>query len=257
MDCRQSLLIVSIDLEPRTNTTSLQHQREVRSAGNDLMRLFNKYQVPATWAVADPGKDPKTDPILASNVSHEIAIQGDAVWASDQINRASFAGHLGASVARAADREVSVRALVGLNVKDSHTDLLVKNAITTLRSARPCGHRSVRWVEPQQIRFGVWDFPESYRFPGPKSWLSEITRSGIQRSVKAASARRRPLHLVIDAEEVAASKASHLSTLEGVLECAANYRQLGQLATETLTDSVKSITARPAVHSTQSILRAA
>ena len=54
MDCRQSLLIVSIDLEPRTNTTSLQHQREVRSAGNDLMRLFNKYQVPATWAVADP-----------------------------------------------------------------------------------------------------------------------------------------------------------------------------------------------------------
>ncbi|MFC1758961.1 hypothetical protein ACFL2H_09360 [Planctomycetota bacterium] len=257
MDCRQSLLVVSIDLEPRTNTTSLQHQREVRSAGSDLMRLFNKYQIPATWAVAAPGQDPKTDPILASNVSHEIAIQGDAVWATEKVNRASFAGHLSESVARAADRGVMVHSLVGLNVKGSHTDLLVKNAITTLRSARPGSHRSVRWIEPHQVRFGVWDLPESYRFPGPKTWLSEITKMGLQRGVKTASARKRPLHVVVDAEKVASSKASCLKTLEGVLECAAQYRHSNQLRTETLTDSVELITTRPAVSSARSILRAA
>ena len=257
MDCRQSLLVVSIDLEPRTNTTSLHHQREVGAAGNDLMRLFDKYRIPATWAVAEPGRDPKTDPILASNVAHEIAIQGDAVWSADTINRASFAGHLSESVARAADCEVDVRSLVGLNVKESHTDLLVKHAITTLRSARTGKRRSVRWIEPQQIRFGVWDLPESYRFPGPKSWLSEITKMSIQRSVKAAAARKRPLHLVVEAERVAESKLAHLKTLEGVLECAAKYRNANQLKTETLTDSVKLITARPFIQSSKSILRVA
>ena len=257
MDRRQSLLVVSIDLEPRKNTTSLQHQREVRSAGNDLIRLFDKYQIPATWAIAEPGRCGKSDPIVGSSVGHEVAIQGDVVWKMDDVNRAAFAGHLSESVARAADREVPVQSLVGLKVKDSHIDLLIRNSISSLRSTSSGHGRTVRWAEPQQIRFGVWDLPESYRFPGPKSWISDLTKLSVQRSIKAAAAKRRPLHLVVDAEGVAESKATHLFVLEGVLECAAKYRHANQLRTETLTNSVKIITARPAAKSAQSILKAA
>lgn len=256
MNCRQSYLVVSIDLEPRTNTASLQHQREVRNAGADIMRLFDKYRVPATCAVVSPGRDAKTDNILASSVPHELAIQGDAVWFDSTIDRSALAGHLTESAVRAAELDVSVHSLVGVNIDSAHTDLLVKNSITALRSTRSTG-RSVRWTQPMQIRFSVWDIPESFRFPGVKSWLGDIATVSVERSVKSAAARNRPLHLVVDAERVAESKSTHLATLENVLACAGKYRSLKQLKTATMSESIREMTTRPVAKSANSILRAA
>jgi hypothetical protein len=252
----QSLLVLSIDVEARSQATSLEHQREIRSVAREMIRLFDKHQISATWAVSDPGADWAISELCGSNLPHELALQGNAIWRQRPISRVDFAGKLHSRLGNASRKDVHVRSIVGLEIAPEHSDLLAKNAITTLRTPRSYS-RAVQWTGPQAVRFGVWNFPESCRFPAEKSWISDFTSMSYQRAVRSAAAGRKALHLAFDTERIAQSRAYHLQSLEYLLASISKYRQSGQLTATTLHGMAAYLEHRPRVRAAHSILRAA
>jgi hypothetical protein len=253
----QALLVLSVDIESPAPMASREQQREVRNVAHQMIRLLDKHQLAATWAVADPGAEWAIAQVFDANVPHELAIQGNAVWPHSPLSRVDFAGKLYRNLESAARHEIRVRSIVGLEIAPEHSDLLVKNEITTLRSPRTSYSRAVQWSEPRSVRFGVWNFPESCRFPLEKSWISDLTTMSFQRAVRAAAAGRRSLHVAMDARRVAQSPVYHLKCLEGLLECITKYRHSRQLVPMTLHGVATTLAQRPLYRSSCSILRAA
>jgi hypothetical protein len=251
------LLVLSVDLESPVPIASREQQREVRNVAHQMIRLLERHQLAATWAVADPGADWAMAEVFDANVPHELAIQGNAVWPHSPLSRVDFAGKLHRSLDSAARHEIRVRSIVGLDVAPEHSDLLVKNEITTLRTPRTSYSRAVQWSGPRSVRFGVWNFPESCRFPLEKSWISDLTTMSFQRAVRAAAAGRHSLHVALDARRVSQSAVYHLKCLEGLLECISKYRHSRQLVPMTLSGMATALAQRPLYRSSCSILRAA
>lgn len=254
---KMSLLIVSVDLNSAKTQQNTNHSSEIRRVASRLVKLFNKYNVPSTWAANDPGRDFQTAMLSSESDGHEVALDGRSIWPDANISRANFAGELQRSIDRAHQSDLEIRSVMGVDVASENTDLLVKHDISALKGRKVHAGRSVDWTAPQQIRFGVWDISESARFPFSKSWMRDFGPSRYKRMVRQASARQMTFHLVVDMERVLESESSHLHALEGTLDVAARYERMSQIRLTTLSGSVKHLSRRPTKQSARSVLRAA
>ena len=254
---KTSLLIVSVDLNSAKTQQNTTFASDIRRVSSRLVKLFNKYNVPSTWAVNDPGREFQTSMLSGESEGHEVALDGRSIWPDPKISRASFAGELQKSIHRANQCELDIRSVIGVDVANENTDLLVKHDIAALKGRKVHTGRSVDWTAPQQIRFGVWNISESARFPFAKSWIRDSGSSRYIRMIRQASAQRKTFHLVVDMERVAESESTYLHALEGILDGAARYERMGQITSTTLSGSVKHLSRRPTVQSARSVLRAA
>lgn len=245
-------LSIDLDLDPsRPATRQLRPLEEITAR---LTRLLAKYNVPATWGVADPAVSAASEPLTAACAGHEIAILGDVSWVGHEAGRSRFARELGRRTTRArgAGLDVSTLLLRGVDLTD-HLDIAVKYAITAVRNGIQQGHRA-----PQSLRYGLWQVPVSESLPGASRWQVGGGRGrSARREIDRACVTAGVVHFAIDALRLAERGPAALHVLDRVLRYADEQRRKRLLMVETLSTTTRLLTGGRTSLPSQSILRKA
>jgi hypothetical protein len=200
-------LTISIDLQQGADDRLVEQ----------LLTLFGDYQIPATWALADPTGSEIADKILSADAWHEAAVLGDSTWVGRDAGRGRFCSELTGKISALRAKGFSATTLVVRDAKlDSHFDLAVKQGITAVSSVRSGEPTKPTRSAPVSLRFGLWDIPTNCSLPSKSSWLFS-TRGIAKRLIDRAIAQRSVCHLTIDGRSVAAKESSALRNVERVL----------------------------------------
>jgi hypothetical protein len=258
-----ALFTLSVDLELDPLRHSRNQQKSLEEVTEDLVRLLGRYQIPATWAVADPAVSAATDVLLAVNAGHEIAVLGDPTWVGAESGRARFARELARRVShgRAAGLQISTLALRGAELAD-HLDLVVKQEITAVRSSyvEPSNGWFTRAViqQPAALRFGLWEIPTSIRLPGVSCWKlggggGRRARNGVNQAIAAQGV----FHVQVDALSLADRGPLAQRKLEQILRHVALCREATTLELATLAQVAQRLSGPRTVVPARSILHPA
>ena len=256
----RGVLTLSIDLEIDATRLGLAEQRSLEAVTARLLALVGKYELPATWAVADPAVSAATERIVALRAGHEIALWGDATWVGREAGRSRFGRELTRRVvrARAAGLAVSTLVLKTSELED-HCDLAIKQGITAVR--HPCledAAKNPRRLQPQTLRYGLWSFPVSLELPHASRWLPGGGGGHTARALIDQAINERGLvQLAIDAPRLAARGYAAERVLQRVLEHAERRRQQGLLDVVTLGNMARKLSSQHHGQPSRSILRPA
>lgn len=254
MALTSGIFTLSIDLDLDPSRPAQGQLRPLEEITDRLIRLLAKYDVPATWGLADPAVSAARDTLAGAKPGHEIAILGDPSWVGHEAGRSRFARELTRRTtrARAAGLAVSTLLLRAANLTD-HLDIAVKHGITAVRNSAV-----VRSRAPQQLRYGLWHIPASEQLPGASRW--RIGGGGgwsIGRQIRLAGQPYSVVHVAVDALRMAERGAGALHVLESVVRQAAAQRVRGSLAIETLAVTARRLTGARVSLPSRSILRRA
>ncbi len=254
----RGILAISVDLELDALQSRPQQQRSLTRVATQLLQLFAKHRLPATWGLADPAVSPSTELLTRSNIPHEIAVLGDSMWVGSSGGRVRFSRELQRRVGQAREAGLPVTSLMLRNVNlDAHLDLVVKNGITAVRGpASAC--RKSEFNQPQSLYAGLWLMWPSRVLPGvsrywPGGGSVRATRRGLEQSVQ----RREVFHLLINSEELTERGWLALHGIESVLRRAAKLRSQGRLEIVTLSGAVGLLSNVRQTAPARSILRPA
>jgi hypothetical protein len=222
-----------------------------------LLALMDEFQVPATWAVAEPADCEATAHILSAHVSHEIAILGDAGWIGEAAGRPAFACNLARRIitAQAAGLAIQVLACRSACVPRTEYDLLVKHNMAVVRQPRRTAGRAIAELQPQPLRHGIWELPSTVEIPQANSWWGAGARAA-KNSIARAAAMRGVAHVAIDLASLAACD-SRLRAAGAVLQAIAEGCNRGMIQSTTLGELGDRLSRPIQVASARSILRAA
>lgn len=258
-----AILTLSIDLELDPMRPGRDQPRSLEAITDHLLRLLGRYQVPATWAVADPAMSAATELLLAADAGHEIAVLGDATWVGHEAGRMRFGRELARRVShgRAAGLSISTLALRGAELSD-HLDLVVKQDISVVRGdyhdlASGWFSRPVI-QQPAALRFGLWEVPASMCLPGNSRWkIGGGGRRRGRKSIDQAIADRGVFHVQINALNLAdrGSMAEH--ALEQILRHATLRQREGAIEIATLANVARRLTGERITAPARSILHPA
>lgn len=257
------VLAVSIDLEldPLRRIADQQHGLEAMT--NRLITLFDLYQLPATWAVADPAVSAATDRLTVSGSTHEIAVLGDHSWVGAEAGRSRFAKELHRRVQRARATGLPLTTLVTRDAyPDDHADLLVKQGMTAVLGPIERG-KSTLWPQakvtlPRSLKFGLWEISGTQRLPvESRSWLGGSGYLAAKRGIDRAAADCAVYHVVIDALQLARSGVSGLRVVEKFVRYAVRRREQRKIITETLASLARRLSGVRQSTPARSILRPA
>lgn len=248
------ILVVSIDLELDIERRVATEQRILGEVTAELIALFDCYQLAATWAVADPVVSAATESILAGNQPHEIAVLGDHTWVGSTAGRERFSKELTRRVngARAVGLPLSTIVLRDAPLVENH-DLLIKQGIRVLRGPVRGPSRRVFTTQPRAVRFGLWEVTASCVVPTVGRWRSGGGFAAC-RMLGRAAARPSFTHLVVDAQGIVDVGLGGLRVVQRVLRYAAQHRDRGVLAVETLAASATRLAPRRTRSPARSIL---
>ena len=256
------ILAISIDLDLDVQRRGGDQQRSLETIGRQLADLLAQYQLPATWAVADPAVSAATDRILASNPAHEIAVLGDRTWVGPEADRPRFARELTRRVTRGRTAGLAISTLLLRGTElDSHLDLAVKQGITAV--ARAEATPGARWFartrpEIAPLRFGLWLLPTQLALPCERDW--RVWRSPVRRArteLVRAVGEHEVFHLSINGLAAAESSRSTLRALDRLLVDAARLREEGLLLVETVASTARRLSGGRQTVSSRSILQPA
>lgn len=254
-----AVLSVSIDLELDAQHCRPQQQQSLDRVATQLVDLLGKYQVPATWAVADPALSAATEKLVGAAAGHEIAVLGDAAWVGQNAGRVRFGRELHRRVTRAREigLPVTTLALRKANL-DAHLDLVVKNGITVVRGAEPLSRRTNSVHQPQSLYSGLWFMGPSLALPGSSRWLPGGGRiHAATRGLAHAAACREVFHLLINGLALTERSWLALHGVERVIRRAVKLRAAGQLDIATLSDTGTRLSSLRQTAPARSILRPA
>ncbi|MEX0678167.1 MAG: hypothetical protein WD063_13880 [Pirellulales bacterium] len=256
----RGILTISVDLEIDVAHVGLAGGREIEELTARLLELFARYEMPATWAVADPAVSAAREPLAAARSGHELAILGDASWVGRAAGRGRFARELERRAARARAEGWPVDTLVLKTVLPiDHCDLAIKEGIIAARHLSAAhSDGSPRRLQPQSLRFGLWAFPVSITLPGTSRWLpggggSRAARFAIDEAISGKGL----VHFVVDAPRLAARGRSGVRELVRVVEHAERRRRHGLLEVATLGATARKLARENHGRPSHSILRPA
>jgi hypothetical protein len=252
-------LTISVDLEYDVVQAPLARQRALEELTDRLLDLFVRYEMPATWAVADPAISAARQRV-AAHACHELALLGDASWVGRAAGRGRFARELERRAKRARGEGLPLHTLVLKTVLPiDHCDLVIKEGIVAARhpsAAHMAG--SPRRLHPQTLRFGLWGFPVSFTLPGASRWWpggggTRAARLAIDEAINEKGL----VQLVVDAPALAARGHSAERVLERVLEHAGRRRRHALLEIATLGATARKLAGAHQGQPSRSILRPA
>jgi hypothetical protein len=190
-------VVLSIDLELDLGYTGSSLTRQLDAARSQLLDLAGKWNVPATWAVADPMLSASTEPILRAGGGHEVAVLGDRAWLGTGCGHDRLARELVRRFTVPGKAGISVHTLVSRNVDPvPHLDLLVEHGVTGI--AAPAADAPAKDHRSSPLRYGLWQPPQAWRLAPDAPWWSP-TAWQVRRQVQRASRQGGVLHLRIDA----------------------------------------------------------
>jgi hypothetical protein len=222
-----------------------------------LVRLFDDFQIAATWAIAEPADDEATAHVLTAEVRHEIAILGDAGWIGESAGRPAFACNLARRIVTAQAAGISIRVLAcgGACVPRTEYDLLVKHNIHLVRQPRPAAGNPFAALQPLPLRHGVWEAPATVEIPRANAWWG-AGAGAAKNSFARAAATHGVAHVTIDLAALAACDA-RLHTAQSILRRLAEAASRAVLDVMTLGALGEKMSRPKAAASARSILRAA
>lgn len=255
----QGILVVSIDLEPPAIRRSVRPANGLDATTRRLIELFRCYELPATWAVADPVHSAATERLVTLGVRHEIAVMGDSTWVGRQAGRGRFAQELARRVLKARAAGLAISTLVPSGVLlDDHLDLLVKHEISAVRGLVDQAGRSSAAAQPSLLHYGLWELPGSLLLPGESRWWPGKGRGlRARRGIDRAASQAKVFHLVVSVPGLEESGRTALSTLERVIRHAARRRDADQLQNLTLAELAGQLCQTTKSEPSRSVLRAA
>ncbi len=246
---------VSVDLEVAVDRLGHRQEAGLERVTDDLLKLFARHSMAATWAVADPLHSAATERIRSANKSHEMAILGDSTWVGRTAGRSRFSRELGRRVlsARAAGLEVTTFVPGGTGYAE-HLDLVHKHGITGVRTqtSQLTGKRKSHGMAT--LRYGLVEFPVGVALPAEGNWLNKLGRLSL--AFRAVD-RQDFCQLVLDAPALIAAGPAAMRTVQRVVERAARLRDRHLLAIETLGKTAANLRHAPQREPSQSILRRA
>jgi hypothetical protein len=254
----RGILTISIDLEVEAARPGRAAERSLEEVTFWLLEVLSKYQLPATWAVADPVASVAGERILSLGAGHEIAVLGESTWIGHEVGRS----HFGRELARRTVRGRGGPAISTLVLKSGelgdHCDLAIKQGLTAVRHAAGAHRGKSARLQPQTLHYGLWSFPVSLTLPGASRWLPgggglRAARGGIERAI----AGRGLFHLAIDAAQLVRRKNPAQRLLQRVLEHAERRRRQGVLDVESLRCAAEKLSNREQSRPSRSILRPA
>jgi hypothetical protein len=257
-----SLLTIVVDAELDTLRRGFDQQGRLEAVISKLLALFTEYRIPTTWAVADPAISAATDRIIAEAGRHEIAVLGDRTWVGHSAGRNRFGNELQRRVTHGRSAGLEISSLVLRDAElDDHSDLVVKLGIKSIATSPVKIKRRIRLTPvlrlPQQIRFGLWTLPASYKLPGGSRWLLGGGGSiGVRRSIDTAISKNLPALLLLNCLDLAA-RPSGCSVLETLCKHIAKRRDQSMMQVVTQSVMADRITGDRQSAPSHSILRPA
>lgn len=271
-DLQSPVLAVSIDVDSPLAENSLEVRLSHDAIVKTIAPLLARHQVSASWTFADPANSPALKRLAAVCPRQEIALIGQRAWAGSTATRAVFAQELSRRVEalRALGHETTTLTLIA-GESNEYWDLVIKQGLTAIclrqterGGARPTsslgrnGQRGRASVYPQPwpIRFGLWGFPVSMRFPTRVGLLSLASATlKARQGIDGVIAQGGVFHLKIDGLEYCSGGHSVQRALEKILQHAARRRAAGQLRVLSLSGASAYLSRPRQATPAQSILR--
>ena len=260
-----SSLIISIDVEltrvadaDRPARISLVDHRSRIASLQQLLKLFQEAQVPATWGFSDPASSQFVPELIDESGMHEVALLGDASWINLEQGRRGFCQQL---VQRLADArqvgcELSTLALYDGQLQDDF-DLLAKHQISMVRqpgSKRRSGKDTPRH---RTLRYGLWETPRATLVsPSTRAW-SRRSKMIVNRAIRRTIRHGGIGHIGLDFTAGQYASPRVLDFVARVLETVNKHRRDDQLEVCTLRELATRWRPRQQVVSARSLLRVA
>lgn len=253
----RGLVVFSVDLELPMDQLRVEQGRALDGTTQRLIDLFRQFDIPATWAVADPVHSAATERILAASENHELAVRGDSTWVGSKAGRARFARELSRRVLRARAAGLSATTLIpGEAALDDHLDLIVKHGITAVRGMIDHAGTARETAQPHALHFGLWEIPGSLSLPGESRWFAGGGRRlRVRRGIDRAITAKKLFQVVINAPRLSANPKA-IRVVERTLHYARKMRDEQFLDVATLADVAARLSNTKPSSPTRSILRA-
>lgn len=252
-----SRLVLSIDWELEIQHSDPSREQRLDALRPQLLAILNRYEIPATWAVADPRMSVATESILAAAPGHEIAVLGDRSWIGPGAGKTRLARELLRRFDAARHAGIPVHTLATRNVASvADTDLLVAHEVRAIRNPPVAAASDARRLASAPLRYGIWQAPAALAIPGPGAWWAPASWP-LTREINLTIARRSTLHLAIDAGQLVDRGSNSLGILEAVFKYVAARRDSGKLAIRTIGQLAEQALAARGSIPTRSILRPA
>ncbi len=160
----QAIVVVSIDVNFNRHATDTTGIRELSSVCQRIVRVLDKHNTPATWAVTDPSCTAISAVMMSSRTAHELALLGDGSWIGPDAGRTGFARHLLGHLEEASSigLQISTLAVEGADLRQN-LDLLAKYHISMVRPDAAGRRRSIQGTIPRKLRYGLWQLPAAAR----------------------------------------------------------------------------------------------
>lgn len=204
----------SIDLELEIGTRSAWLEERLSRSSSKLLALLDRFNIAATWGVADPALSAAAEEILASKVPHQLAVLADRSWLGRSYPLAWQSAELGRRFSRARQAGLHPRTLALHNVSDAPAiSLLQEHQIDALRLPARFDWRTApqdSFASPQQAALTI--VPALAIPPRTSWWLP--AKWNAQRHLTHALKAGNFLHLTIDGQQLAAQGDLLLRQLE-------------------------------------------
>ena len=252
-----AVVLISVDLELNIPQRLALSERSLDLVTPTLLNLFERYDIAATWALADPAVSAATEGIMSGQPDHEIAVLGDPTWVGPTAGRQRFSRELARRYqsARAAGVSVSTLALRNID-RMCHFDLLVKHGVSIVRGSQLNGLTHSLHSGPVPMRFGVWNLAPNCVLPATRwTWRADHGLSTAQRAIRSAIRSHNTVHLMIDAAGLGETGRRGFRMVERLLRHIADRRDRRQLESATLAAMARMLTPCRTEQPTRSILR--
>lgn len=235
-------ITLSLDLELEIGRATATHAQRLDDLTPELVALLDRYDISATWGLADPARSAATDAILASDLPHEIAVLGDRSWLGWGAGGSRANRELARRISGAASRQIAVRSLVLHNESSIANGLpLAELGITTIR--QPIGHQVLRPVSLAGIGRGLKVAEQVQRLALPRWWnwfMAGSTQWDSESQLAAHFSRRSLLsdrtvyHFGLDAQQLCLAGPRALIRLARLLEDLSELRDQHGIRLQTL-----------------------
>ena len=160
------VLIFTVDFATGSDENGLTPVGNLKRILEGLVGTFSRYQVPATWAVADPLEVMSSSRLLGSNPHHELALLGNSTSVGQPGGRRQFSRELSRRILQARAAGLDVSTLVPReNIAKQLLDLVVKYGVTAVIAPDERPQQRLRCAPTRKLRFGLWEVPVSHQFP--------------------------------------------------------------------------------------------
>ncbi len=247
---------LSIDLELALGRQTSFGQQRLEEITSGLIDLLDQQGLCATWGVSNPALSAATEPILAANTRQEIAVLGERFWLGDGTPPTRLAHEFERRFEGARRAGIPISTLI-LRQNEEHLDLnlLLRHGVAAVRGPGIAASQEVAISRAQPMRYGIWQVQNSILIPLRGAWWqAEPWAFGCR--LKEAAKAGTPLHLVLDAGQMADYSDLALPAIRVVLQRLGELQARQELSFSTVGEQARLHLRRRIAQPSRSVLAA-